>query len=285
MTIRFYIRPIAIGSHQSYGFLLCSPIPRISMANVTEYVDFKSNYYLAKRYKDMTNETRIHFILRFYHEPFQTLPYSLNILEFGCGPIIQHSISAAAHASEVVFSDIVASNREAVKKWLRKDPAAFNWSPHFDYVVQTLEGKGEKEAREREETLRKVVKGVVHCDVLEDSVIQKGFEGPYDVIIEQGCLVAACPTPESFKLYLERLTRLLKPGGRMVTCFAACDMKERTTHYTVGGKLYHSVCIDRDFLREGLKEVDFTIEHMKFCSSDSTFGKSTEVVFAMSVKN
>ena len=255
------------------------------MSNVTDYVDFESNDYLVKRYKDMTSKARIHSILRFYHEAFQSLPYSLKILEYGCGPVIQHSISAAAHASEVVFSDIVASNREAVDKWLRKDPAAFNWSPHFDYVVQTLEGKGEEEAREREEMLRKVVKGVVHCNVLEDPVIQNGFEGPYDMIIEQGCLIAACSTPESFKNCLGRLTRLLKPGGRMLTCFATGDMKEGTGHYIVGGKLLDSVCIDREFLSKCLKEADCAIEHMKCCSPDSTFGKCTEVIFAMAMKN
>ena len=50
----------------------------------------------------------------------------------------------------------------------RKDPDAFNWSPHFDYVVKTLEGKGEKEAREREKLLRKKTNGVISCDILAE---------------------------------------------------------------------------------------------------------------------
>ena len=45
-----------------------------------------------------------------------------------------------------MFSDISTA---AIQKWLDGDADAFNWSLHFDYVVKTLEGKGEKEARER----------------------------------------------------------------------------------------------------------------------------------------
>ena len=74
----------------------------------------------------------------------------LNVLDYGSGPVIQHSISAASKASKIVFCDFFPCNIEAIQKWLNKDIDAFNWSPHFDYVVKTLEGKGEKEARERE---------------------------------------------------------------------------------------------------------------------------------------
>ena len=175
-----------------------------------------------------------------------------------------------------------------MKKWLRKDPAAFNWSPHFDYVVQTLEGKGEKEAREREETLRKVVTGVVHCNAIDGALIEKGFEGPYDVVIEHACLVAACATVESFKKSLERLKRMLKPGGRMIVGCPACDVKERATAtpYNNGGKMYNFLCIDKEFLVDTIKAAGFTIEHVKSREKDSTSSiKVKELVFIMATMN
>ena len=126
-----------------------------TMEDTADRKVFDTDGYLATRYGDTTVKDRLQFLLDGHHEVFQSLPYSLKVLDFGSGPVIQHCISAAPHASEIVFSDIAESNREAVRKWLGRDPTAFNWSPHFDYVVQTLEGKGEKEAREREEMLRK----------------------------------------------------------------------------------------------------------------------------------
>ena len=87
-----------------------------------------------------------------------------------------------------MFSDISTA---AIQKWLDGDADAFNWSPHFDYVVKTLEGKGEKEAREREQRMRKISK-VVFCDALSETPMEKGYEGPYDILLEFGCLNAAC---------------------------------------------------------------------------------------------
>ena len=219
---------------------------------------FVADDYLEARYKDVPTNDRVHFLLNGFHEVFQSLPHSLKILDYGSGPVIQNCISAAPHASEIVFSDIAESNREAVRKWLGRDPTAFNWSPHFDYVVQTLEGKGEKEAREREEMLRKLVKGVAHCDALADPLIEKGFEGPYDVIIEGGCLIAACTTIERFKEALVTLSHLLKPGGTIIMWGFNVSMEHKTTIYRVGNKDYNCLCVEKEFVVDAVKDAGLT---------------------------
>ena len=99
------------------------------------------------RFGDPTLDHRWKYQLDKLHGTFQTIGASadsLRVLDFGCGPV-----SAVPYASEIVFCDFAAPNREAINKWLRNDPDAFNWSPKFDYVVKTLEGKGERR-QERE---------------------------------------------------------------------------------------------------------------------------------------
>ena len=231
---------------------------------MVDHRSFVADDYLESRYKNVPANDRVQFLLNGFHEVFQSLPYSLKVLDYGSGPVIQNCISAAAHASEIVFSDIAESNCEAVRKWLRRDPTAFNWSPHFDHVVQTLEGKGEKEAREREEMLRKVVKGVVHCDALADPPIEKGFEGPYDVLIEGGVLNPACTSFESFKKALVSLTHLLKPGGSMMMWDSLFSgMEQCTTVYDVGDKEYNCLCTEKEFVIDAVKEAGLTIVHMR----------------------
>ncbi|CAI8016587.1 Nicotinamide N-methyltransferase [Geodia barretti] len=135
--------------------------------------------YLQHRFGDL-NDQRATYVLGQLHRVlngFMTKKINdgeLKVLDFGSGPVVQNSISAAAFASEIVFSDISSSNREAIQKWLDGDADAFNWSPHFDYVVQTLEGKGEKEAREREQRMRKLSK-VVFCDALSEHPWRKAM--------------------------------------------------------------------------------------------------------------
>ena len=126
------------------------------MADVTTE-QFNSDGYLRARFNDVHQETPNADSVG--HRAFQSVSgTSLRVLDYGCGPVVQNSISAAARASEIVFCE---ANRTAVEKWLKKDPAAFDRTPHFNYVVQTLEGKGEEHMTEREEKLRKVARGPV----------------------------------------------------------------------------------------------------------------------------
>ena len=231
---------------------------------------FDAEDYLRIRYSDVTLKDRVQFQLGKLHDLFQTFSTRdrLKILDYGSGPVIQHSISAAAYASEIVFCDIASSNREAIKKWLRNDRDAFNWSPHFDYVVQTLEGKGEEEAREREKLMRNVVKGVVYCDVLSENPMEPGFEGPYDVIIECGCLEAACVSVAEYKKAVQIASKLLKPGGTFVLWSADISFDQETGVYNVGGKELSCLGTTHQFVADVLIEAGYSDVDAAFCPID-----------------
>ena len=238
-----------------------------------DYSTFDADAYLHSRYGDITAKDRVQFQLDNLHNVFnnlQTPDASLKVLDYGCGPVIQHSITAAAYASEIVLCDYAQPNRNAIRKWLRKDPAAFNWSPHFDYVVQVLEGKGEPEAREREEQLKKVVKDVVYCDVLSETPIEKGFEGPYDVVLEMGCLQTACGSVSIFRESIKRLAGLLKPGGTIVSRSPDISMDKESIKYYVGGREYSCLCITADFVASVISETGFNDVQVTTCQCDQS---------------
>ena len=231
---------------------------------------FDSDAYLRTRFSsDVARSIRMWAPLRGFHKAFESLTgSSLKILDYGCGPVIQNSISAAAHASEIVFCDIAESNLEAVRKWLKNDPAAFDWTPHFDYVVQLLEGKGEKEAREREAKLRAVAKGPVHCDIYGEPPIEKGYEGPYDVVIDDGCLQAACTTSESFKESVAKLASLAKSGGTLMLFGTDISMEIPTVVTTIGNKEFNCLCITKEFIAETLREAGYSEVQTYFWPTD-----------------
>ena len=223
-----------------------------------DYDSFDANDYLLKRYADPRLPDQWQFQLNKLHHLFKTLPPNdtLKVLDFGSGPVLQHCISAAAYASEIVFSDISAPNRESIQKWLRKAPDAFNWSPKFDYVVKTLEGKGEKEAREREEKMRSIAK-VAFCNVVLESPMERGFEGPYDVILECGCLEAACSCDESYRSSMKVLAGLLKPDGMFVHCGINGLSFIEGLVYPVGGEEYSCIRLSHEYIASILKEDGF----------------------------
>ena len=207
--------------------------------------------YLRTRFGNVDAKDRVQFQLNKLHELFQSFSSDgaaagPKVLEFGSGPVIQHGISVAAFAAEIVFSDISSANREAIQKWLDGDADAFNWSPHFDYVVKTLERKGEKEAREREQRLRKISK-VVFCDALSETPMEKGYEGPYDILLECGCLDAACSNKQTFDKCVKVLHSLLKPGGILIRVSPNAITDTENLVYCVGGKECTCIRLTHEF--------------------------------------
>ena len=62
-------------------------------------------------------------------------------------------------------------------------PQCTDFTAIFNYVFEDLEGKREEEVVKRQDDLRRLVKGVIPCDILCDPpLLVPGYEGPYDII-------------------------------------------------------------------------------------------------------
>ena len=177
--------------------------------------EFDAEGYLANRCSDVNRKERVLYPLEMLHKEFSPLPNSLKILDYGTGPVIMTVILAAAKASEIVLADRSVSNRNSLRLWLNNEPGAFNWTPFFEHVVHKLEGKGMDEVARREAAVRSKVKNVVSADFHGSRIIQDGYEGDYDVVSSSCCLESSCSERETFKRNLEKLSALVKPGGRI----------------------------------------------------------------------
>ena len=151
--------------------------------------------------------------LQCYHESFSDIPSGVRVLDFGAGPVILSTISAATKASEIVLADYSEFNLKSLQQWLRDDCPDFDWSPYFRYVVQELEGEGEGAVKEREGNARDLVTSVVHCDITQDPPIERGYDGPYDVVVCSLVLEGASNSREEYRCNAARLAKLVKPGG------------------------------------------------------------------------
>ena len=242
-----------------------------------DYQNFDPISFLEMRYRKTTDYYRFTFPLQKYHD-FFTKAFSadsgktLKVLDYGCGPVIMNVISAVPFASEIVLADIVPECLDEVKKWIQNDPTAFNWGSHFDHVVQNLEGKGKDEAKEREMEMRKTIKAVVHCDIFDENPIEKGYEGPYDVIMSNLAIDGACKTIEEIKTALNKLSRLLKPGGKftMYTGSTSTSNVGRNYVYGVGETgdsldWFPCLCFTREFLTATFESAGFTDIYIDGC--------------------
>ena len=166
--------------------------------------------------------------------------------------------SSALQASEIVLADYTEKNREAIQHWLKKTPEAYDWTPFFKYVVQSLEGLGEEEVAKRQEDVRTLIKAVVKCDIHMDPPIQSGYECPYDVILSSLCLECACSSLEEYEVAMTKLSTLLKPGGRIVLRSIEAGEDNAPTHFCmVGAQKFVALNITESFMRSTLEKAGF----------------------------
>ena len=135
--------------------------------------------------------------------------------------------------------------------------------------MKTLEGKGEEEAREREERMRRVTKAVVWCDYFgSEGIIEKGFEGPYDVVFKSNSLQAACTTIDSYKHCVKLLTGLIKPAGTLILYGEDISMDTTTQPYFVNGVEFSCLSISKECIRSILTDIGLVDVKVEFTPLD-----------------
>ena len=225
-----------------------------STVPMSDYDAFDPNAYLERYFTFADTAVFAQHTLRCYHEAFKTLPNGLKVLDYGSGPVMLATISAATKASQIVLSDFTHSNRNALRQWLAADSAAFDWSPHFKYVVRELEGKSEKEAVERQEQVRKLVKAVVHCDVTQDPPIEQGYDQLYDVVISSLVMESAARNHDEYVANIHRLAKLVKPGGLILYY----GVENRLGYYSVGDSKFSNVLTVAEFAASAFQDAGFS---------------------------
>ena len=235
---------------------------------VTSYTDFEPSTFLECHYSKTGNSynvDRIRHTLCCYHNAFKELPTCLKVLDYGSGPVVLSTISAARKASEIVLSDISGENCKALTSWLNGDTSAFDWSSHFKFVVCELEGKSEKDVEIRQDKVRKLVRAVVHCDISQNPPIERGYDCLYDVVISSLVIESVAGNSSEYVTYLTRLAALVKPGGLLMLY----GIDSKFGSYRVGDCNFRQHTVKAEFsisTLQGAGFVNFTVD--KFFPDD-----------------
>ena len=236
-----------------------------------EYIDrFQPGEYLKRYYGAFSFHS-----LDLYYKAFQSLPTGLRILDYGTGPVILTTISAATKASEIVLSDYSEVCRTALHQWLAGDREAFDWSPHFSHVVKELEGNGDEEVAKRQTLVRNVVKAVVKCDLTREPPIEPGYEQPYDVVMSSLCIEAVIKSNDEYQNMLTKLVSLVKPGGHLL--LYGVEVQGDGGYYVVGDENFSSVGPSLEFAMHAMLECCMEIVTTKKFKASSEIEEDIKV--------
>ena len=126
--------------------------------------------------------------------------------------MVAFEASVVPYAQQIVLAEYTENNRAVAKLWLDQANNGPDFTALYKYVVQELEGKGPEEVDKRQEAVRRLAT-LCRCDIFQDTPIEKGYEGQYDVIYTASCLDVACTSVEEYGTAVSKLSAMLKPGG------------------------------------------------------------------------
>ena len=229
--------------------------------------DFDPMVHLTEKYSDPSSPTDFFsgFIHDNLHKFFHSVPLpqaELKLLDFGCGPVIANVISASQYVSDIVLAEYTPQSRILLEKWLKQDSSfTFDWSPHFKYIVQTLEGRSEDKVKEREESLRQKIKAIVPCDITQDPPIPHEYAGPYDILICSLVIDATSTSVNEYEEQLKRLSALIKRGGYLLFVGGTTpnDKEFSYSFYMANERRFNVLLLSPQFLLSMLEKIGFSI--------------------------
>ena len=210
-----------------------------------DYLDKFSPLSYLSTYSDIVGRRHM---LNCYHKAFSSLPRDITILDYGAGPSITGAISAAAKASSIVLSDYSPANRQCVRDWLENKPGAFDWDPHFSYVVKELEGGSDEDILKRKQDIRRLVNETAHCDLTQDPPIDEKYNKLYDVVILSFVLESVATSYKDYLSMMHRITKLINPGGTLLLYGV-----ENCNSYAVGDFIFKNSPVSSDQVMSTMK--------------------------------
>jgi len=164
-------------------------------------------------------------------------------LALGVGPTVHHLLALAPWAESIDAADYLDGNLREVRRWLRGEPGAHDWSP-FATQVLACEGTPRVDAaamRARQALVRRRVARLLRGDASRDPAIAGAWPGVagYDLVMSCYCAESATADPMTWRRYMRHILALLRPGGLLL--MAAL---RRCRGYTVRGQVFPAAGID-----------------------------------------
>jgi len=173
--------------------------------NARQYLD---DYYGHRTVPD-DEAAMFRFIARGLREVGQRFE---SCLDLGCGPVLHHAAQVVPWVDRLDMADVDESNLEEIRRWIRNDPDAFDWSVFIGAergVLDAEDGQGGTLA-EREAMMRSRIK-LLSCDLWEAMPLGKPVQ--YPLVTSFYCAEWVIPTDEGWRETMRKVTSLVASGG------------------------------------------------------------------------
>lgn len=229
----------------------------------SDFSHFNPRAYLEEYHCDWDDEDE--FLMSFLHRTYSALDVQRTLLEIGGGPTINQLISARNKVDTIVFGEYLKKNRVEVKTWREGRKTAFNWDPYFSHVFKLEGGATEGDAAAMKSNLKKKLRFVVPCNILNASPLPFMPTRHFDVVSVHFCPESITSFEAEFLAGMNRVVSLCRPGGTLIMSF----LKE-SNMYAVGDTNFCAYPVTEAKLRQTFGALNCDILNLEHGPADPT---------------
>ena len=172
-------------------------------------------------------------------------------LELGCGPVLHHAAQAVPWVDRLDMADVQDANLEEIRRWIRRDPDAFDWSVFLGGargVLDAERGTGGTLA-EREAAMRDRIR-VMPCDLRDPQPL--GRPAQYPLVMSYYCAEWVIPTTAGWRDTMHKVGSLVAGGGWLFLAGV-----HATEYCMINGRRVPCARVTGDDVRGVLGEIGF----------------------------
>ncbi|XP_069828851.1 indolethylamine N-methyltransferase-like [Dendropsophus ebraccatus] len=218
--------------------------------------DFYDDYLSASSHPTLFDEVICFPMRQLYKEMSAGHIQGRAFLQLNPSPTPYKLLLCCEFFEEINVLEFQNDSSLALRKWLKKDPGALDWT-HMSQYACSLEGRSDGWIK-KEEKLRERVKRVIDCDIAADPLVAPGILPSVDCLMTSCGFEVLSKDHDDFRKNLRKAAALLKVGGYLAL-FALINAKV----YKVGKRLYYILCLNEEFLRTALVDSGYVIESLE----------------------
>jgi hypothetical protein len=173
-------------------------------------------------------------------------------IELGCGPVLHRAAQVVPWVDRLDMADIQDENLEEIRRWLRGDPGAFDWSVYLGGDNGLLDIEGRRSSLAEREALMRARIRPVRCNLRTDQPL--GTPVQYPLVSSYYSLEWVIPTMAGWQQTMRRATSLVAPGGWLLLAGV-----HATDHCIVNGQRGVCAHVTEVDLRRLLGELGFDV--------------------------
>lgn len=175
-------------------------------------------------------------------------------IELGCGPTLHHAAQLVSWVEHLEMADVQEPNLEELRRWVRREPGAFDWSVYIGGVLDAEDGRGGSLA-EREALLRARIH-FTRCDLREALPLGKPVQ--YPLVVSCYSLEWVNPTVAGWHETMRNAASLVSSGGWLFLVGV-----HATDYCMINGLRVPCAHITKDDVRRLLGDLEFDTETLR----------------------